>query len=145
LLKAGAGLAQGPINMIVTNVPGPQFPLYSVGARLLGMVPSVPLLPGMGLGVALFSYEGRLCWGFQADQAHVPDLDAFVADVGAAFEELRQATVASFLERCTGTEEPEEALTAPPKPKRRRKAAAATRAETAQAEPPAASPVTAVS
>jgi WS/DGAT/MGAT family acyltransferase len=145
LLKAGAGLAQGPINMIVTNVPGPQFPLYSVGARLLGMYPSVPLLPGTGLGVALFSYEGRLCWGFQADPACVPDLDAFVEDVGGAFEELRQATVASFLERRTGKEEQPEAPAAPRKPKRRRKGAAALRVEGAEASPPAAKRATAAS
>jgi hypothetical protein len=91
------GLAQGPINMVVTNVPGPQFPLFSVGSRLLGMYPTAPLLPGGGLGVALFSYEGKLCWGFQGDRDLVPDLEAFVRDTAIAFEELRTATVARFM------------------------------------------------
>lgn len=109
LLASGVGLAQGPVNMIVTNVPGPQFPLYSVGSKMLGLYPAVPLLPGSGLGVALFSYEGRLCWGFNADAHLVPDLDAFVADIGASFEELRGAVVAQHV--ASRTAEPE---TAPP-------------------------------
>lgn len=91
----------GPVNMIVTNVPGPQFPLYLAGARLLAMYPVVPLIPGGGLGVALFSYEGKLCWGFNADFELVPDLGSFVEDVGAAFEALRKATVGRYLGRRT--------------------------------------------
>jgi WS/DGAT/MGAT family acyltransferase len=103
-LSRMTGLAQGPANMIVTNVPGPQFPLYSVGARLLGMYPLVPLLPGGGLGVALFSYEGKLCWGFNADHELVPDLPTFVDDVQQAFEKLRGAAVCHFMERRTAEE-----------------------------------------
>jgi WS/DGAT/MGAT family acyltransferase len=105
LISRGVGMAQGPINMIVTNVPGPQFPLFSVGARLLGMYPAVPLIPGGGLGVAIFSYEGKLCWGFNGDSQLVPDLGAFVADLAAAFEELRAATVARFMENRTAPAE----------------------------------------
>lgn len=109
LLASGVGLVQGPVNMVVTNVPGPQFSLYCVGAKMLGLYPAVPLLPGAGLGVALFSYEGRLCWGFNADPHLVPDLEAFVADVAASFEDLRNAVVAQHL--ASRTAEPE---TAPP-------------------------------
>ncbi|MHA7836684.1 MAG: wax ester/triacylglycerol synthase family O-acyltransferase, partial [bacterium] len=105
LLKRSVGLANGPVNTIVTNVPGPQFPLYSVGARLLGMYPVVPLIPGCGLGVALFSYEGKLCWGFNADPQLVPNLEDFAEDIGWAFEELRKATVARFLDRRTAASE----------------------------------------
>ena len=105
VLSTGIGLARGPVNMIVTNVPGPQFPLYSVGARLLGMYPKVPLLPGSGLGIALFSYEGKLCWGFNADYRLVPDLHDFVADLRTSFEELRRATVAQYMERRTAAPE----------------------------------------
>jgi len=101
LLERGVGLANGPVNMIVTNVPGPQFPLYSMGSRLLGLYPVVPLLPGSGLGVALFSYEGKLCWGFNADFRLVPNLDDFVADVRWSFEQLRAAVASGFLERRT--------------------------------------------
>lgn len=110
LLKRAIGLVNGPVNTIVTNVPGPQFPLYSVGARLLGMYPVVPLIPGCGLGVALFSYEGKLCWGFNADPELIPNLEDFSEDVGWAFEALRQAAVTRFLDRRTAaTEQPDEA------------------------------------
>jgi WS/DGAT/MGAT family acyltransferase len=93
VLASAIGLASGPANMIVTNVPGPSFPLYLAGAKLLGMYPVVPLLPRTGLGVALFSYDGRLCWGFAVDQDLVPDVPAFVRAVRDAFEELRAAAV----------------------------------------------------
>jgi hypothetical protein len=88
LLSLGAQAVSGPINSIVTNVPGPQFPLYMLGARLLAMYPMVPLLPGMGLGIALFSYDGRLCWGFNADFDLVPDLERIPGLVEHAFKEL---------------------------------------------------------
>jgi len=106
LLSMGARLASGPANAIVTNVPGPQFPLYSVGARLLGLYPLVPLLPGGGLGIALFSYEGKLCWGFNADYEIVPDLGVFVDDVRLAFEQLRFAAVSEYMHRRTAESEP---------------------------------------
>jgi diacylglycerol O-acyltransferase / wax synthase len=91
LLSLGARAASGPINMIVTNVPGPQFPLYQLGARLLELYPLVPLLENTGLGVALFSYDGRLCWGFNADYDLLPDLRIFVRATDASFRELREA------------------------------------------------------
>lgn len=89
--------SSGPVNMIVTNVPGPQFPLYLAGAKLLAMYPVVPLIPGSGLGVALFSYEGKLCWGFNADDELVPDINHFVDDVRQAFEALRKGVVERYL------------------------------------------------
>jgi WS/DGAT/MGAT family acyltransferase len=89
LLSLGSQASAGPINMIVTNVPGPQFPLYMLGTRLLEMYPKVPLLENTGLGVALFSYDGRVFWGFNADPALIPDLAAFVSLVKSSFGELR--------------------------------------------------------
>ncbi len=126
-LSLGAELAGAPANMIVTNVPGPQFPLYMVGARLLGMYPLVPLLPRGGLGIALFSYEGKLCWGFNADHEIVPDLGTVVEDVGAAFEELRAAIVSHFMAQRTA--EPERAADAasPPRAKKKGRKKGATR------------------
>ena len=81
VLSLAMQAASGTINSIVTNVPGPQFPLYLQGARMLAMYPQVPLLQGLGLGIALISYDGRLCWGFNADPKLVPDLDAFLAAI----------------------------------------------------------------
>lgn len=80
-----------PYNLIVTNVPGPQFPLYLLDARLLQAYPLVPLFENQGLGVALFSYDGQMCIGINADWALVPDLDDFVADVRSSFDELQVA------------------------------------------------------
>jgi len=87
----GAQFTAGPVNTIVTNVPGPQFPLYMLGAKMLAMTPHVPLLPGMGLGIGLMSYDGRIFWGFSADYEIVPDLDAFVKDIVGSFTELAAA------------------------------------------------------
>ena len=101
VVAKATALARGPANMIVTNVPGPQFPLYIVGARLLGMYPLVPLLPGGGLGIAMFSYEGKMCWGFNGDYELVPDLGTFVDDICVSFEELRRTTVEHYLARRT--------------------------------------------
>ena len=78
-----------PFNMVVTNVPGPQLPMYLLGARMLEVYPHVPLVDHLGLGVALLSYNGKLGWGFNADYDLVPDLDAFVEATRAAFAELR--------------------------------------------------------
>ena len=63
-----------PFNMVVTNVPGPQFPLYSLGAEMIESYPHVPLIDNLGLGIALMSYNGKLCWGFNADYDLIPDL-----------------------------------------------------------------------
>ena len=91
VLSLGARAASGPINMIVTNVPGPQIPLYLLGAQLLEAFPLVPLLENTGAGVALFSYDGQLCWGFNGEYARMADMRRFVQAVQASFEELAAA------------------------------------------------------
>ncbi len=98
VIALAARASAGPVNMIVTNVPGPQFPLYQLGAKLLGIYPLVPCLPGGGLGVALFSYDGKLCWGLNADPGLVPDLPAFGRTVVDSFEELRGLAVSTLTE-----------------------------------------------
>ena len=80
-----------PYNLIVSNVPGPQVPLYLLGARLLAGFPQVPLFENQGLGIAVFSYCGSLGFGFNADHEVMPDLDAFVAAVGQGFADLARA------------------------------------------------------
>ncbi len=79
LLSLGAQAMSGPINTIVTNVPGPQRPLYFHGARVRAIYPAVPLMEGMGLGIALTSYAGTMGIGFNCDPDIVPDVDLFVA------------------------------------------------------------------
>ncbi len=91
LISLGSQATSGPINMIVTNVPGPQTPLYTMGAELLEMYPQVPLLENTGLGIALVSYNGKVYWGFNCDPDLVTDLPVFVQEVRAAFAALRKA------------------------------------------------------
>jgi WS/DGAT/MGAT family acyltransferase len=91
LLTLGARAASGPINTIVTNVPGPQFPLYLQGARLLALYPQVPLLEGLGIGIALASYDGHVHWGFNSDPDVVPDADVFVEQIRAAYARVGAA------------------------------------------------------
>jgi diacylglycerol O-acyltransferase / wax synthase len=79
LLSLGARAMSGPINTIVTNVPGPQVPLYFHGARVRAIYPAVPLMEGMGLGIALTSYAGTMGIGFNTDPDIVPDSGHFVA------------------------------------------------------------------
>jgi WS/DGAT/MGAT family acyltransferase len=75
-------------NLVVTNVPGPQVPLYLLGARVLETYPMLNLLTQQSLGVALFSYAGRLHWGFMADWDLVPDLHDYVHATARSFDEL---------------------------------------------------------
>ncbi|MEE2663552.1 MAG: wax ester/triacylglycerol synthase family O-acyltransferase [Myxococcota bacterium] len=91
LLSLGAQAISGPINSIVTNVPGPQFPLYLQGAKLEAIYPQVPLLGGLGVGIALMSYNGRVCWGFNADPDIVPDVGDFTRLVSESLARVAQA------------------------------------------------------
>jgi WS/DGAT/MGAT family acyltransferase len=84
-------MSKGTQNMFVTNVPGPQFPLYMMGAPLLAIYVAPPLLENLGLVVGVMSYNGDVCWGFNADYDRVPDLSDFVGLVRAAFERLAEA------------------------------------------------------
>jgi WS/DGAT/MGAT family acyltransferase len=78
-------------NLVVTNVPGPQVPLYLLGHELLAIYPVVPLARNQALGVAIMSYNGRLGFGLLGDFDALPDL-ADVADaLRAAIAELREA------------------------------------------------------
>jgi WS/DGAT/MGAT family acyltransferase len=87
---ARLGARSRSYNMVVTNVPGPQFPVYLQGSRLREIYPLVPLFTNQALGIALFSYDGGLYWGFNADWDSVPDLHDMVSAVEAEFGALRQ-------------------------------------------------------
>jgi hypothetical protein len=84
-------------NLVVTNVPGPQIPLFLLEAPLRETYPMVPLFQNQGVGVALFSYAGNLFWGFNADWDAVPDLHDFAEAVREEFGALcRLARTDSF-------------------------------------------------
>ncbi len=93
LVSLGVRLAANvrPFNMTVTNVPGPQFPLYLYDARLLATYPFVPLWESHGVGIALFSYSGSVDWGLNGDYGLMYDIDEFAADLYEAFVDLLKA------------------------------------------------------
>lgn len=78
-------------NLVVTNVPGPQFPLYLVGRRLLAIYPVVPLAQRQALGIAVMSYDGRLGFGLLADYDALPGLTDLAADLERAIDALERA------------------------------------------------------
>lgn len=80
-----------PYNVIVTNVPGPPFPIYLLGAKMLSVAPLVPLFANQTLGIALFSYDGTLYWGFNADWDALADLHELVLATGHELEALASA------------------------------------------------------
>jgi WS/DGAT/MGAT family acyltransferase len=84
-----------PVNTVITNVPGPRVPLYLLNARLLEIYPHVPLMGNVGIGIALFSYEGILSWGFSSDWDLVPDLHDLVDATQRSFDELKEAALGS--------------------------------------------------
>jgi hypothetical protein len=75
-------------NLTVTNVPGPQFPLYLLGRPLCRLYPLVPLVENAALGIAIMSYNGRIDFGLLADYDALPDLDDLAAGVEASIAEL---------------------------------------------------------
>lgn len=82
-----------PFNMTVTNVPGPQFPVYLLDSKMLASYPIVPLWANQGVGIALFSYDGQLLWGFHADYDALPDTEALVAAIHQSFTALEAAAL----------------------------------------------------
>jgi diacylglycerol O-acyltransferase len=75
-------------NLVVTNVPGPQIPLYLAGRRMIEPFPMVPLAKNQALGVALLSYAGRINFGLVGDYDLMWDLDDFADDVRESLAEL---------------------------------------------------------
>lgn len=72
----------------VTNVPGPQSPLYAAGARMVATYPVPPLLPGHALAIGVTSYDGRVSYGVTADRDLVPDADVLGQCIREALDEL---------------------------------------------------------
>ena len=75
----------------MTNVPGPQFPLYLQGRRLRAFYPQVPLTLNTALGIAIMSYDGRLGFGLLGDYDAMPDLDDVANDLERSIDELAEA------------------------------------------------------
>jgi diacylglycerol O-acyltransferase / wax synthase len=84
---------QSVINIVATNIPGPQFPFFTGGAELLDIWPLVAIYHSLGLNVAIVSYNGSVHFGLLADRDLVPDLDAFGRHLGQAVADFKQATI----------------------------------------------------
>ncbi len=78
-------------NLVVTNVPGPQFPLYVLGRRMRAIYPMVPLAQKLALGIAIMSYDGRIAFGLNGDYDALPELEQLAAHLGEALDELAVA------------------------------------------------------
>jgi len=95
LLAVGTRLAsrmgQRNVNTVTTNVPGPQYPLYAAGSRMLRTYPYVPLGGQVRVGVAIFSYDGQVNFGITGDFDSAPDIDVLAVGIEAAMAELLSA------------------------------------------------------
>ena len=90
-LAARAVHRQPFVNLIVTNVPGPQVPLYMMGARLIEAFPIVPLTQNLTVVVGILSYDGTLHFGLWADRDAGGDLEVLAGGIEDAFAEMLKA------------------------------------------------------
>ena len=98
LLALGARVAgrirQRNVNTVTTNVPGPQFPLYACGQRMLECFPYVPLAGSVRIGIAIFSYVGALTFGVTGDYDTAPDLHVLCQGIEEGLTELLKRAAA---------------------------------------------------
>lgn len=90
--RAARGLSRRLFNLVVTNVPGPQVPLYAAGSRMLEVFPVVPLARGQGLAIGMTSYNGRVFFGLNADLDTVGDVDVLADLLEQEVAELVEST-----------------------------------------------------
>ena len=86
--RVAAGLSRRLFNVVVTNVPGPQIPLYAAGAEMLEVFPVVPLAKGQAVSIGLTSYNGGVYYGLNADRDAMPDIDVLAQLIEESLAEL---------------------------------------------------------
>ena len=79
-------------NVTISNVPGPPFPLYSIGARMVSNFPVGPIMDGGGLNMTVMSYRDQLDFGLQACPDVLPDVWSLAEGLQDALDELVEAT-----------------------------------------------------
>src|SRR6266702_5930430 len=84
---------QSVINLVVTNIPGPQIPFYTGGAELIDVWPFVSIYHSLGLNIAIVSYNGGVFFGLLADRDLVPDLDDFARHLEESAADFQDATL----------------------------------------------------
>jgi len=78
-------------NLVVTNIPGPQFPLYLMGRRMERVFPMVPLAKNQGICIGVMSYDGQVNFGLIGDYDGMPDLEDLARDIETSIGELIEA------------------------------------------------------
>ena len=89
--RVAAGELRRGFQLAITNVPGPQFPLYAGGARMIETYPVHPLLPDHALSIGVTSYDGGVFFGITADRDALPDVDVFGACILESLDELKDS------------------------------------------------------
>jgi WS/DGAT/MGAT family acyltransferase len=78
-------------NLIISNVPGPDFPLYLAGAEMVAGFPLGPVMDGLGVNITIMSYRGILYWGIISCPETMPKVWQLAADIPLALDELLDA------------------------------------------------------
>jgi WS/DGAT/MGAT family acyltransferase len=86
--RVASAMSRRMFNLVVTNVPGPQHPVYAAGARMLASYPIVPLARGQAVSIGLTSYDGKVRYGLNADRDAMPDVDVLAQCLEDALAEL---------------------------------------------------------
>ncbi len=89
--RLGGMVSRRLYNVVITNVPGPQTPLYAAGARMVSTYPVTPLGREQALSIGLTSYDGGVYYGLYADRDAMPDADVLGRGVVDALHELLEA------------------------------------------------------
>jgi diacylglycerol O-acyltransferase / wax synthase len=86
--RAAGSFSRRIFNVVVTNVPGPQVPLYAGNAKMMEMFPVVPLVRNQALAIGVTSYDGGVYFGLNGDRDAMSDVDALARMVEESLEEL---------------------------------------------------------
>jgi hypothetical protein len=89
--RVASGLSRRMFNLVITNVPGPQLPLYLLGARMQASYPVIPLARGQALSIGLTSYDGGVYYGLNGDRDAMPDLEVLGPCITDALAEMVEA------------------------------------------------------
>ena len=89
--RLGGMVSRRLYNVVITNVPGPQTPLYAAGARMVSTYPVTPLGREQALSIGMTSYDGGVYYGLYADRDAMPDADVLGRGVVDALNELLEA------------------------------------------------------
>ena len=100
-------------NVVVSNVPGPQVPLYFYGTRLRGVFPISVLAPNVALNITVYSYAGRMCFGLVAGKRQIPDLPDLTRYIKSSLQVLKDAA-RQHVERPQVADKPENTPVAKP-------------------------------